>query len=434
MRIGLVELLLILLIAALSIGPSVALWVERWMRRAQKTSAAAARRRAAQEAQRAAEREEVLQRFQKLSIVFVLCAVLALVWGLILRPIEVTVTPYTAPDVRLTPDTARTAEPADTLSVSGYRDISCIRKRDGWLYLAAQADTRTGGAALLRMQEDGSGLASILTTDGEITSFDFAPDGDIWYTVVTAGGGALCRAGYDGWGAASEQVVTQIDGTVLHCPTAVAAGRDGKVYFTDAAAASTKHGVESALRTELAAHTGTGCVYVYDPAARMVQQVLSGIAGASGLVLDETSETLYVSDLGTRCLWAVDAKARDLTAGGKNCPSSLSGLPGYPGALALDEDSTLYISYRWARSGWLERSADSTLLRGMALRLSQTMQENLFSLSAGDVRAEAVSLQSGEWTLTVSGKSSGSTTALCPTGSRLYLAVAGETELHSARI
>ena len=49
MRIGLVELLLILLIASLTIGPSAALWVDRWMRRAQKTSAAAARRRAAQE-------------------------------------------------------------------------------------------------------------------------------------------------------------------------------------------------------------------------------------------------------------------------------------------------------------------------------------------------------------------------------------------------
>ena len=45
MRIGLVELLLILLIAALSIGPSAALWVERWMRRAQRSTAAAARRR-----------------------------------------------------------------------------------------------------------------------------------------------------------------------------------------------------------------------------------------------------------------------------------------------------------------------------------------------------------------------------------------------------
>lgn len=104
MRIGLVELLLILLIAALSIGPSAALWVERWMRRAQRSTAAAARRRAAQEAQRAAEREEVLQRFQKLSIVFVFCAAAALVWGLVLRPIDVTVTPYTAPEVQPMPD------------------------------------------------------------------------------------------------------------------------------------------------------------------------------------------------------------------------------------------------------------------------------------------------------------------------------------------
>ena len=44
MRIGLVELLLILLIASLTVGPSAALWVDRWMRRAQQTRAAAARR------------------------------------------------------------------------------------------------------------------------------------------------------------------------------------------------------------------------------------------------------------------------------------------------------------------------------------------------------------------------------------------------------
>ena len=64
MRIGFVELLLILLIASLTIGPSAALWVDLWLRRANRASAAAARRRAVQEAQRAAEREEVLQRFQ----------------------------------------------------------------------------------------------------------------------------------------------------------------------------------------------------------------------------------------------------------------------------------------------------------------------------------------------------------------------------------
>ena len=88
MRIGFVELLLILLIASLTIGPSAALWVDRWLRRANRASAAAARRRAVQEAQRAAEREEVLQRFQKLSILFTLAAAAALVWALVLRPIE----------------------------------------------------------------------------------------------------------------------------------------------------------------------------------------------------------------------------------------------------------------------------------------------------------------------------------------------------------
>ena len=39
MRIGFVELLLILLIASLTIGPSAALWVDRWLRRANRASA-----------------------------------------------------------------------------------------------------------------------------------------------------------------------------------------------------------------------------------------------------------------------------------------------------------------------------------------------------------------------------------------------------------
>ena len=78
---------------------------------------------------------------------------------------------------------------------------------------------------------------------------------------------------------------------------------------------SGKNGLESALRTELLAHTATGCVYVYDPAARTVEKVLGGVAGAAGLALSPDGSTLYVSDLGSRCIWAVDAAARELTAG-----------------------------------------------------------------------------------------------------------------------
>ena len=162
--------------------------------------------------------------------------------------------------------------------------------------------------------------------------------------------------------------MTQIDGAPLGAVSAVEAAPDGRIYFAVAAAAGAADGLESTLRTELLAHTGTGCVYVYDPAARSVQKVLGGVAGAAGLALSPDGSTLYVSDLASRCVWRVSADAQDLTAGGKNCSSLVSGLPGYPGALAMDPDGTLYIGYRWARSSWLEKNAGSTLLRGIALR------------------------------------------------------------------
>ena len=168
--------------------------------------------------------------------------------------------------------------------------------------------------------------------------------------------------------------------------------------------------------------------------ARTVEQVVGGIAGASGLALDERTQTLYISDLGSRCIWSAAASARSLTAGGKGCQSSFSGLPGYPGALALDEDSTLYISYRWASSSWLERHAGSTFLRGVALRLSESMQENLFSLPADGIRAEAVSTASGSWLWSFSGKPQGSSSALCPVENRVYFGIAGEKTLYSVRV
>ena len=228
------------------------------------------------------------------------------------------------------------------------------------------------------MRTDGGNAAVILSVEGELTGFAFDAAGDLWLTVLTPAGGTLCRARHDSWGASVEQVVTQIDGAPLGALSAVEVGADGKVYFAVVGQESAEQGLESALRTELLAHTGTGAVYVYDPAARTVEQVVGGIAGASGLALDERAQTLYISDLGSRCIWSAAASARGLTAGGKGCQSSFSGLPGYPGALALDEDSTLYISYRWASSSWLERHAGSTFLRGVALRLSESMQENLF--------------------------------------------------------
>ena len=437
MRIGLVEFILILLIASLAIGPQVALWVDRWMRRAQKTSAAASRRRAAMQAQAVAEREYVLHRFRVTARIFTVAALLALLYALFLRPIEAQPQPYAQPiaPVSGAGQTGVAAKEEDRLTLEEGQTVNCVRAEDGWIYLAARTEKRgkTTGSALLRMREDGSGLTSILTTEGEITGFDFDPDGNLWLTLLTENGGALCRAGYDGWGAAMEQVVTQIDGKALTSPSAVTVGADGRVYFAVVSATSAENGLEAALRTELMAHTATGSVYVYDPEARTVQPVMDGIAGASGLALSPDGGTLYISDLGNRCVWAVPPRGRELTAGGKGCEVFAEGLPGYPGSLAADEDGEVWIGFRWARSGWLEDHAEGTLLRGAALRLSQNLQEGLFRLGAEDCAVAGYSPDSAllEW---VDGKTPGSVTTVCPAGNRVWLGSSGGSETRWVRV
>ena len=435
MRIGFVELLLILLIASLTIGPSAALWVDRWLRRANRASAAAARRRAVQEAQRAAEREEVLQRFQKLSIVFTLAAVAALVWALVLRPIEAPPKAYTAPDHRQASGAAQAALSTDRREIrdlGGYQGVDCIRTRDGLVYAAAWNGSSLKKRTSDLVRTDGGNAAVILSVEGELTGFAFDAAGDLWLTVLTPAGGTLCRARHDSWGASVEQVVTQIDGAPLGALSALEVGADGKVYFAVVGQESAEQGLESALRTELLAHTATGCVYVYDPAARTVEKVLGGVAGAAGLALSPDGSTLYVSDLGSRCIWAVDAAARELTAGGRGCTAAFAGLPGYPGALAADTDGTLYISYRWARSSWLEKNADSTLLRGIALRAGQNTQERLFRCTADAPCAEAVRLATGAWEQTFTGLAQDSCAAVCPVESKVYFGAAGADSLLAA--
>ncbi len=386
-------------------------------------------------AQMAAERDAMLKRFRTASTVFGVGILLVLVYALGFRPIDTPPQIYKAPDLRQETGAMQTAVSTDRktrLELGEYQGVDCIRAKDGLLYAAAW-----NGAALKKrtsdlVRTDGGHAAAILSVEGELTGFAFDAAGDVWLTQLTTAGGTLCRAKHDSWGAAVEQVVTQLDGAPLGAVSAVEVSPAGKVYFAVAAAAGAENGLESALRTELLAHTATGCVYVYDPAARTVEKVLGGVAGAAGLALSPDGSTLYVSDLGSRCIWAVDAAARELTAGGRGCAAAFAGLPGYPGALAVDTDGTLYISYRWARSGWLEKNADSTLLRGIALRAGQNTQERLFRCTADAPCAEAVSLATGTWEQTFTGLAQDSCAAVCPVESKVYFGAAGANSLLAA--
>jgi len=411
MRIGLVEFILILFIASVTVGPQVALFVDRWLRRANRVSALAARRKAEAQAQMAIEREALLHRFRAASNVFAALAAVALVYALVFRPIDTPPKTYAAPERAERAEHVRSVDPADALNLSAYEIGTAIRMQDGWLYAAAKLDV----------------------AGGEITDLAFAPDGTLWMTTIEADGGKLCRVSNDQWGVTVEPVVTQIDGKALSCPAAVAVGADGKVYFTNAADVSVKYGLESALRTELLAHTATGWVYVYDPVTRAVERVLGGVAGASGLALSADGGTLYVSDLGSRCIWAVPSGGRERMAGGKGCAQLAAGLPGYPGALAVEEDGTVSVGYRWARSAWLEDHADGTLLRGAALRLSESMQERLFQMPDDGICAERFG-PDGALLASYGGKALGGVLALCPAENRVYLGVAGETKIQWVRI
>ena len=135
MRIGLVEFLMILAIASLTVGPQVALFVDRWMRRAR-----AARRRAEYAAQMAAERDALLKRFRTASTVFGVGILLALVYALVFRPIDTPPQAYTAPEVRQSTgavQTALSADSRDVLALGDYQGVDCIREQDGFVYAAA---------------------------------------------------------------------------------------------------------------------------------------------------------------------------------------------------------------------------------------------------------------------------------------------------------
>ena len=258
MRIGLIEFLLILAIASLTVGPRVALFVDRWMRRANRANAMAARRRAEYAAQMAAERDAMLKRFRTASTVFGVGILLVLVYALGFRPIATPPQTYKAPDLRQETGAMQTAvstDRKDRLELGEYQGVDCIRAKDGLLYAAAW-----NGAALKKrtsdlVRTDGGHAAAILSVEGELTGFAFDAAGDVWLTQLTTAGGTLCRAKHDSWGAAVEQVVTQLDGAPLGAVSAVEVSPAGKVYFAVAAAAGAENGLESALRTELLAHT-----------------------------------------------------------------------------------------------------------------------------------------------------------------------------------
>jgi Sec-independent protein translocase protein TatA len=421
MLLGLSEALLILAIFLVVLGPSVFIWVERWLRRAQRSNAAAARRRAARDAQRRAEMDATLRRFQVASTVFLVVAALLAGYALFLRPVANKPQSYTAPAA----PAAQTADisPATPLAASHTGKVTCARVRDGWLYLAYADDDSSwiercpvGGESTATERN-----AMVQVPGCEITSFDFDAKGQIWFTTFNDCVGQLFLASYDEWGSSAVAYVTTVDGAYLNCLTAVVCAPDGKVYFADAGTITGEATSEDALNTALLAHTTTGTVYAYDPAARTVETVLAGLAGASGLALSPDGQTLYVAECAERRVWQLAASARNRTVGGRGCEVFAESLAWYPSALACGEDGTVYIAGLLPYSSRLERAAETPFWRGVALRLPASARSKL--LRANSNTGAVAYTASGVPDLLYA-SNAGGVRAVCPTGDGVCLGTA----------
>ena len=96
-------------------------------------------------------------------------------------------------------------------------------------------------------------------------------------------------------------------------------------------------------------------------------------------------------------------------------------MPGYPTALAVDADGSVYVTYPWAAARWLEDRAADPGIRGIAARLPRSVQRSLFA--ACPAAAQSFRLDGSlEADYAADAVASG---ALAPSGNRLYLPGAG---------
>ena len=371
MKFGFWELVLLACISLILFGPTVIPRVQHWLRRADQTKRQVQRQRAAVRRQMVAEGNAILHRFQVVTAVLLLGGAVGYTGYLVLH------TPALAP-LRYTPTTAAmpltTAGSAQTrvLDLAPYEDPLAVAAQDGWLYAAV------AGNKIIRVREDGTGLAEVFSTEGPVTAMTFAPDGSLYL----AGGAGLYRASFDGWAVDVKPLLTQLDGAPLTAPTALAAAPDGMLYFTQYAdVPAMAEDPRQGFFTELLAHSGTGAVYGLDPATGEVVQVTGGLSGAGGLAVSADGETLYLSETNARRVWQcpVSARGEDITQQGSLV---LEGLDGYAAGLHRAPDGNVWVAVCGTPVDWVDKMAPHPLVRKMALNLPRLTQRWLLTPAA----------------------------------------------------
>ena len=435
MKLGFSELLMILLIALILLGPRLLPRLETAWQRTQVREARRERRLERQKEELRRRRELFFRRLRRAIAIALGAAAAAWLLYLCFGPLPYEPQKY-AKLAAADTVAAEADHTADTqISLAPYSDPICVAEQEGWLYAAVD------GGKVVRIRPDGTGLAEVLSTGGAVTALAFGPDGALYLTDAAAagtlsGGGALYRASFDGWAVSLETILTSVDGRRLQCPAGLAVGSDGTLYFTDfGAVPAAEYGLFGALSTELAVHDTQGKLYAYDPESRKTECVAEGMCGAAGVALSTDEKRVYVAEAGACRVWAVDAAARgiDLSASAPDAVLVLDALPGYPAGLAVSSDGTLRTALCGSRIGWLDHAAGQPLLRRMVLHLPRLSQRGLLLPKAEKGRILACSGNGGIVRVDIdTAFGSGRLTGVCAVQNGCWLANADGDSLYFA--
>lgn len=422
MKLGFSEFVLLFCIVLILFGPTVIPWVSGWLRRANKAQKQVRRQHAQIQAQMAKERDALLHRFQVAAGGLLICIVVGYSGYLLLHPVAYPPQAYTPASGVMSLTTAGNTS-TTAVSIAPYENPICAAWQDDWLYAAV------AGNKVIRIREDGTGLAEVFSTDGEITGMVFGAD----KCMYLSGKGGLYKASFDGWAVDVKPILTTVNGEPLRFPAGIAVDSDGNLYFTEYAQIDTaaQDGLEQGFYTELLAHTNTGTVYVYNAKSGTVEPIVTGLQGAGGIALSPDNSTLYVSETNARRVWAVPCSARNSTLD-KQGQILLEGLDGYAAGLAPAQNGDVWVAVCGTPIQWVDNAADNTILRKAAMNLPHLTQRWLLCPSAKTGWAFAAS-ENGTLSRAIAAQApnlAGRITGVCETTQAVWLANADGTNLY----
>ena len=261
----------------------------------------------------------------------------------------------------------------ERIPLGGEEGPEHVAVRDGKVYAAVAS------GKILRMNPDGSGLATVASTGGRVLGFDFDAAGTLIAADAVKG---LLAVTPDG---RITVLADKVGNDPIRYANAVVVAPSGRIYLSDAStrfAPAHWGGTFEASILDILEQSSTGRILEFDPATKAMRVVARGLSFANGLALSQDGATLFVAETGRYRVWKVAVAAGDvdvrrlLADGGRGTAEArilFDNLPGYPDNLMRGLDGRIWLGFAKPRSATVDGMAGQPWLRELTLRLPRAL-------------------------------------------------------------